>query len=701
MKILITGGCGFFGSHLIEHVLKNSAAEIVVLDKLSYASAGFDRLRDIKAYDDKRVRIIGCDLSRPIPEGVDREIGEIDYVIHAAAETHVDNSIVDPLPFVQSNVFGTHHLLWWMRSHPEIKRAFLVSTDEVYGPATWESTGNVETDMFRPANPYAAAKAGGECIAMAYANTYKLPVTIVNCWDMGTRVLSEHGPRDFEALAIGDRVWTLDEHEKMVLTPVLDKVRMRGPSKMVRFTGHAEQLVTPNHRMMFRASTGTPRRWGDIQEAHAEVLSKKLPAGRVQFVRNGEWEGDSRERYVTAELIERVDHDRVGQSGTKPGNRLPDTLSASWLARFYGWFVTEGTAVSTGLVRLAGMKPGQQDTLRALLEEIGMERIGTAERAVYVSSLELARLALLCGGTQDVRRVPAFVKAMSAEYLDEFIGAAFAGDGTWYVNAGRLYTMQEALAYDYAELGMKCGHSAMVSSRTTLSFDGQSESLTYYTNLSHRSTSVISSSNIREEAYDGDVWCVKVATGRVFTTRNEGGIVLTGQTMNLLGERQGAEKFVPLVIRKVLAGEPVTIHADPTRTRAGTRFYIHCRNYASALTWLIDYSAIDRSTLSRADEILGWHKDMPLKLHVAGEREVSNLDLAQAIADAIGKPLHYEMVDFHSSRPGHDLRYALDDSKIRSMGWAQPVGFDQSLANTVRWYLQPENQRWLSIGTKV
>ena len=118
MRILITGGCGFLGSHIVEHFLKNTDDEIVVLDKLTYASNGYDRLRDIQAHLDpahgpfyKRVKTHGADLSAEIPVGVMYELGQIDYIIHAAAETHVDRSITDPLPFLQSNVIGTHNLL--------------------------------------------------------------------------------------------------------------------------------------------------------------------------------------------------------------------------------------------------------------------------------------------------------------------------------------------------------------------------------------------------------------------------------------------------------------------------------------------------------------------------------------------------------------------------------------------------------------
>lgn len=344
MRLLITGGCGFLGSHLVEHFLRTTPdVDIVILDKMTYASNGFDRLRHVRAGlpnpDDftTRVRMLGCDLARPIADGVIQEMGQIDYVIHAAAESHVDRSIDDPLPFLESNVIGTHNLLMMVRRLSGVQNVFVVSTDEVYGPAAApgspdaEENGFDEYAPFRPANPYAASKAGAEAVAMAYRNTYKLPITIVN-------------------------------------------------------------------------------------------------------------------------------------------------------------------------------------------------------------------------------------------------------------------------------------------------------------------------------------------------------------TMNLVGERQHAEKFVPLVIRKVLAGEIVTIHADPTRTQSGTRFYLHCRTFAHALAWLIAREPV-----------------APAKIHVCGEREISNLHLAEIIAEHIGRPLRYELVDFHSSRPGHDLRYAMDDSLIRTLGWVRPMNIEESLRKTVQWYLA--NPAWLQSPT--
>jgi dTDP-glucose 4,6-dehydratase len=162
-------------------------------------------------------------------------------------------------------------------------------------------------------------------------------------------------------------------------------------------------------------------------------------------------------------------------------------------------------------------------------------------------------------------------------------------------------------------------------------------------------------------------------------------------TMNLYGERQHPEKFIPLVVRKVLLGETVLIHANPTKTMSGTRFYIHCRNFASALLFLINRC----HTWIKDDGGGEWRLPPPLKIHVAGEREISNSELAQMIAGYAGKPLHYELIDFHSSRPGHDLRYALDDEQIRRMGWQQPLDIEKSLEKTVRWYL--DHKKWLGL----
>ncbi len=179
-RILVTGGAGFVGHHFVEHLLRNTGAHIVVWDKLTYAST-FDRLRDIKAFDDARVTCLSVDFSSPIQDGLKRETGPVDLILHLGAESHVDRSIVDPEPFVRSNVLGTHQMLDYAR---EMRARFAYfSTDEVFGPAP-EGVAYAEDDRHAPGNPYAATKAGGEMLVMAYANTYRQPVMITRCMNL-------------------------------------------------------------------------------------------------------------------------------------------------------------------------------------------------------------------------------------------------------------------------------------------------------------------------------------------------------------------------------------------------------------------------------------------------------------------------------------------------------------------------------------
>lgn len=180
MNILLTGGAGFLGHHMVEHVLKTTDHTITIIDRLTYASSGFDRLKDIGAYDNPRIKIFTHDISAPIVEHLAEEIGYPDYIIHMAAETHVDNSIKFAYPFVIANVLGTMRMLDFARTVPNLKRFLYFSTDEVFGDAP-VGVSYDEWDRYNSRNPYAAAKAGGEELALAYSHTYNIPMIITHC----------------------------------------------------------------------------------------------------------------------------------------------------------------------------------------------------------------------------------------------------------------------------------------------------------------------------------------------------------------------------------------------------------------------------------------------------------------------------------------------------------------------------------------
>lgn len=166
-------------------------------------------------------------------------------------------------------------------------------------------------------------------------------------------------------------------------------------------------------------------------------------------------------------------------------------------------------------------------------------------------------------------------------------------------------------------------------------------------------------------------------------------VVLTN-TMNMIGERQDAEKFLPMLISRISRGQTVTIHGSPDRI--GSRYYLHARNHADAILFLLQKSE-PRMYEDRSDQIV-----MPNRFNVVGNKEINNLVLAQMVADLIGKPLHYEWVDFHAARPGHDRRYALDGEKIAKMGWKAPLSLEESLKRTIQWTLS--RPQWLELETQ-
>jgi dTDP-glucose 4,6-dehydratase len=156
--------------------------------------------------------------------------------------------------------------------------------------------------------------------------------------------------------------------------------------------------------------------------------------------------------------------------------------------------------------------------------------------------------------------------------------------------------------------------------------------------------------------------------------------IITTHTMNIAGCRQHPEKFIPMVMRKVLLSEKVSIHSNPEKTKAAIRSYIHARNVCSALLFLT------KRGFQGYDEF-----------NIVGEKEVDALNLAKMIAGFIGKDLIYEMVDFHSSRPGHDLRYALDGSKLKELGFELPKKLEEWLKHIVEWSIRPENLKWIGM----
>ena len=164
-------------------------------------------------------------------------------------------------------------------------------------------------------------------------------------------------------------------------------------------------------------------------------------------------------------------------------------------------------------------------------------------------------------------------------------------------------------------------------------------------------------------------------------------------TMNVFGERQHPEKFIPMCIRKILLDEEILIHANATLTEPGSRFYVHARDVADAVLYLLTQINVD--DVKYPNESVA---ECP-KFNIVGINEIDNLTMANSIAAVLDRPLRYRLVDYHSSRPGHDLRYALDGSLMTRLGWQPKQSVKQWLPGVVRWTV--ENYSWLGLNRKI
>lgn len=166
--------------------------------------------------------------------------------------------------------------------------------------------------------------------------------------------------------------------------------------------------------------------------------------------------------------------------------------------------------------------------------------------------------------------------------------------------------------------------------------------------------------------------------------RTYGVPVVITHTMNNFAEMQQGSKFPVMIQKAIERGEEITIHGE-SNGEIGSRSYIHSRNVADAVLFILKNT---KPTLHQPLAI-----DKPDCYNIAGDKQLTNLELAQTIARLMGKELKYRIVDSHSARPGHDPHYGLDDSKLKALGWSPPVSFEESLKNTIDW--QTEHNEWI------
>ena len=302
-NILITGGAGFIGHHIIYNLLKITDYNIVSLDRLDY-SGSYNRIDQIINNNNslkKRIKIVWHDLKAEINPLIENKIDKPDIILHFAAASHVDRSIDDPMSFVLDNVVGTVNLLNYARKIKNLSKFLYFSTDEVFGPAPKEFKYK-EDDRYKSGNPYAASKAGGEEMCMAFHNTYKMPILITHTMNV-----------------VGER-----QHPEKYVPKIINHVL-----KQKTLTIHSNKSKTiAGSRFYIHAQ--------DVADAVLFILKKGKIGEKYNIVGSQEIDNLELAQIVSKILKKKLKYKFVDFHTSRPGHDLRYALNGSKLQKM-GW----------------------------------------------------------------------------------------------------------------------------------------------------------------------------------------------------------------------------------------------------------------------------------------------------------------------------------------------------------------------------
>jgi dTDP-glucose 4,6-dehydratase len=331
MRLLVTGGAGFIGSNFVRHVYRERPDwPITVFDKLTYAG----NRENLAGLDGARVAFVRGDICDP--EAIDAAVANVDVVVHFAAESHNDNSLHSPWPFVETNLIGTYQVLEAVRRHA--KRLHHVSTDEVFGDLELDDPRKFTPQTpYNPSSPYSSTKAGSDFLVRAWIRSFGVQATVSNC-------SNNYGPYQHVEKFIPRQV-----------TEVLDgrRPKLYGTGQNVRDWIHTE----------------------DHSSGVLAIIERGQP-GQTYFIGA---DGERNNKDVVELILELMGHERTDYDhvNDRPGHDLRYAIDASKLRAELGW-VPQFTDLRDGLratIEWYAANPGwwkpQKDATEARYRELG------------------------------------------------------------------------------------------------------------------------------------------------------------------------------------------------------------------------------------------------------------------------------------------------------------------------------------------
>lgn len=686
MKVLVTGGAGFIGSHFIRSwMARQPADEVINLDVLTYAGSR-ERLRNVESA--RGYRFVQGDVCDP--SVVRMAMRNAQIVVHFAAQTHVDRSILHVSPFLQTNVVGVQVLLEAARDSP-VERFVHVS-----------------------------------------------------CYDRDTRALTRDGLKHYWEIRPGDQVISLNRHtgaieEKEVEAVIVQDYR----GEMVHFkSNRIDLMVTPNHPMFF----STARRPGAVRVEAADTLRHRASV----YIPRGKWKGVDKPTLVIPGLGAFATADVFYVAGVFIGDgflatqrqRRPNKTGLSRVQYLKTARDRQGRFSSPGKVGDAECSTltchriffdvPRRDKARSRLEHaLSNLRIawtahdGQAGQHLYFSSALWSRFFEQFGVGFANKHIPTWMLEYDVQYLRRLFDGLMDSDG-YYRDGGIpccFSTSSARLVANVCEMSFKLGlfprFSARNGAATLKSGRTIRPSTQAYLIYFRRGKIGIDKDIARLKPYAGTVWCLKVREHKNFVVERRGTMTFCGNTdevygpvlegavdeqapfsprspyaaskaagdllvqafhetyqlptivvrpTNIFGPAQLPEKFIPLTITNAVERLPVPIYGDGQQRRS----WLFVDDLCDALRLVVERGHVGQS------------------YNVGSGHEQTNLTTAKMILSLLG--CSSGLIRFVADRPGHDRRYALDDAKLCALGWMPRVPFEQGLAQTVRWYRQ--HQTW-------